>query len=421
MSLIKPFKGLRPLKNLAAQVAAPPYDVLNRAEAKAMAGDNRYSFLHINKPEIDIDDNVDPHDEQVYQRGAENLRRFREEGILLRDSRDCLYVYQQTMGEHQQVGLVAAASVEEYENDLIRKHEFTRPDKEDDRVNHILHLNAQVGPVFLTYQAKPEIDELIARITEAPPEYDFTGADDIRHVLWVVDDANTVNHLVDAFQTVPHLYVADGHHRSAAAMRVKQQKQAENQRHSGNEHYNFFLTVIFPHNQMKILDYNRVVADLNGLSAAQFLEKIQEKFLLTTVAADQSSKSTASPKPTATHHFAMYIAGQWYQLQAQANTWNDADPVARLDVSILQNNLLAPVLGITNPRTDKRIDFVGGIRGMDALQQRVDSGEWAAAFAVFPTSIEDLMAIADAGAVMPPKSTWFEPKLKSGLVVHCLD
>jgi uncharacterized protein (DUF1015 family) len=415
MSVIKPFKGLRPPKRLAEKLAAPPYDVLNREEAKTMAAGNPHSFLHINKPEIDIDDSIDAFDQCVYQRGAENLRSFREQGFLCQDARENFYVYQQIMGDHQQVGLVAAASVEEYEKDLIKKHEFTRPDKEDDRVNHMATLNAQVGPVFLTYQANNDIDAIIAEIVKAEPEYNFTSRDGIRHILWVVDDQDKIATIKTAFARIPCLYVADGHHRSAAAMRVKQQKQAANPNHTGEESYNFFLAVIFPHNQMKILDYNRVVKDLNGHSEREFLERIAETFDVTTL----SDKDSA--KPQLPHHFGMCLNGQWFGLQAKPNTWDDDDPVQRLDVSILQNNLLAPILGIANPRTDKRIDFVGGIRGMAELEKRGKSGQWLVAFALFPTSIENLMAIADAGEVMPPKSTWFEPKLRSGLVVHCLD
>ncbi len=413
MSVVLPFKGLRPPKQLAEQVASPPYDVLNREEAIAMAAGNPISFLHINKPEIDVADNIESHDDRVYQRGADNLKKFRQQGTLQQDATECFYVYKQIMGDHEQVGLVAAASVEEYEQDLIKKHEFTRPDKENDRVNHMQFLNAQVGPVFLTYQASENIDALIDTITAKDSEYDFTSADSIRHVFWLVDDSQTITALKAMFGTVPCLYVADGHHRSAAAMRVKQKMQRENTSHTGAEPYNYFLTVIFPHNQMKILDYNRVVKDLNGLSTQEFLAKVEQKFTI--------SPQDQSAKPETGHVFGLYCDKQWYRLEAKPNIWNEDNPVQRLDVSILQENILSPILGIENPRTDKRIDFVGGIRGMAELEKRVDSGEWQVAFALFPTSIENLMAIADAGEVMPPKSTWFEPKLKSGLVVHCLE
>jgi uncharacterized protein (DUF1015 family) len=414
MKLIKPFDALRPRPELAARVAAPPYDVLNREEAFAMASGNPLSFLRINKPEIDVDPAIDAFDPRVYQRGAENLQRFIAEGILQRDARSTFYVYKQVMGAHEQIGLVAAASVAAYEQNLIKKHEFTRPDKEDDRVNHIHTLGAQVGPVFLTYRARPQIDALIADIVTQTPEYDFVSADGNRHVLWVVGDDTTVAQLQAQFDAVDCLYVADGHHRSAAAQRVKELRRQAAAAPTGEESWNYFSAVIFPHNQMQILDYNRVVKDLNGLDEDEFLARLQLCF-------KARFSREGAVKPTKEHEFTMYLGGQWYVLEAIEGLWNEADPVKRLDVSILQNNLLAPLLGIADPRRDKRIDFVGGIRGLQALQQRVDSGESRVAFALYPTSIESLMAIADAGEVMPPKSTWFEPKLKSGLFVHVLD
>ncbi|MDC0598418.1 DUF1015 family protein [Gammaproteobacteria bacterium] len=413
MSILKPFPGIRPSKALAEKVAAPPYDVLNSAEARVLAEGNAFSFLHINKPEIDLAADVDVHDDRVYEKGAENLQRFLKEEIISQDDTENYYVYRQIMGEHQQTGLVAVASVAEYENDLIKKHEFTRPEKEDDRVKHMDHLNTQVGPVFLTYQAEATINKLISQCTAAVPEYDFTGEDGIRHVFWVVNNADMIASIESAFQKVPCLYVADGHHRSAAAMRIKQMCEKKNPSHSGNEAYNFFLVVVFPHDQMQILDYNRVVLDLNGLRPEGFLEKLADKFVVT--------KSAVACKPKACHEFGMYLDGQWYSLTTRADVVDENDPVARLDVAILQDNILSPLLAIGNPRTDQRIDFVGGIRGMQELEKRVDSGECAVAFACYPTSIENLMAIADAGEVMPPKSTWFEPKLKTGLVIHGLD
>jgi uncharacterized protein (DUF1015 family) len=414
MKLIKPFNALRPRPELAAHVAAPPYDVLNREEAFAMAAGNPLSFLRINKPEIDVDPSIDAFDPRVYQRGAQNLQRFMAEGILQRDACDTFYVYKQVMGSHEQTGLVAAASVAAYEQNLIKKHEFTRPDKEDDRVHHIHTLGAQVGPVFLTYRARPQIDALIAGIVTQSPEYDFVADDANRHVLWVVRDAATVAQLQAQFDAVDCLYVADGHHRSAAAQRVKELRRQAAVAPTGEESWNYFSAVIFPHNQMQILDYNRVVKDLNGLDDDEFLARLQLCF-------KARFSRDGAVKPTKPHEFSMYLAGQWYVLEAIEGLWNDADPVKRLDVSILQHNLLAPLLGISDPRRDKRIDFVGGIRGLQALEQRVDSGESRVAFALYPTSIDSLMAIADAGEVMPPKSTWFEPKLKSGLFVHVLD
>ncbi|RMI19429.1 MAG: DUF1015 domain-containing protein, partial [Calditrichaeota bacterium] len=410
MATVRPFRGLRPKKEIAARMAAPPYDVLSTEEAREMAQDNPYSFLHVNKPEIDLPEGTDPYDERVYEKGAENLRRFISQGLLIQDDRPCFYVYKQVMGDHEQIGLVACASVEEYEKDIIKKHELTRPDKEDDRVKHIWHQKAQVGPVFLTYRAEATIDQLIQQVIAAPPEYDFTDEKDVRHTLWVADDPDWIARVQAAFHKIPCLYVADGHHRSAAAMRVKQRRQAENPHHTGEEEYNFFLTVIFPHNQMQILDYNRVVRDLNGLDEAAFVEKVREKFSLAEMPSGERYK------PEKPHTFGMYLSGRWYRLETLPGVFDEADPVQRLDVSILQENLLAPILGITDPRKDKRIDFVGGIRGLEELERRVNSGEWAVAFALYPTSIEDLMAIADAGKIMPPKSTWFEPKLRSGLV-----
>lgn len=415
MVLVRPFQGLRPRKDLAAQVAAPPYDVLSSQEARVLAKNKPYSFLHVNKPEIDLEPDIDLYDKRVYEKGAENLERYIANGIVFQDEKPRFYVYKQIMGNHEQVGLVACASVEEYEKGIIKKHELTRQEKEDDRLNHILYSNAQVGPVFLTYKAREAIDRLIRQVTAAEPEYDFVSDDGVRHTLWVVDDEGLIRKLQEEFGKVDALYVADGHHRSAAAMRVKQMKQAQNSNHTGNEEYNFFLAVIFPHNQMKILDYNRVVKDLNGLTEEAFLKHVEEKFHV------EKLPGGNAYRPEKPHTFGMYLKGHWYKLEARPGTFDDSDPVRRLDVSILQENLLAPILGITDPRKDKRIDFVGGIRGLKELEKRVNSGEWAVAFSLYPTSIEELMAIADAGKIMPPKSTWFEPKLKSGLVVHLLD
>ncbi len=414
MAIIKPFKGLRPKPEFAEKVASPPYDVLNTEEARAMAKDNPYSFLHINKPEIDLPAGTNLYDDAVYAKGRENLERFIKEGIFIQDEKPCFYVYRQIMGNHQQIGLVAGASVEDYENNVIKKHELTRAEKEEDRVKHVDTLNAQTGPVFLTYKASDEVDRLMEKITQRPPVYDFTADDGIRHTFWVVDAENEIKQLQDLFAQMDCLYVADGHHRSAAAMRVKQMRQKQNPHHTGEEEYNYFLTVIFPHNQMYIMDYNRVVKDLNGLSKEAFLEKVREKF-------EVEKLGTTAEKPKKKHEFLMYLDGEWYRLKAKPGTFDPNDPVDQLDVSILMNNLLAPILGIGDPRKDKRIDFVGGIRGLEELKRRVDSGEMQVAFALYPTSIEDLMAIADAGKIMPPKSTWFEPKLRSGLIIHLLD
>lgn len=415
MALVRPFAGLRPGKENAARLASPPYDVLSSEEAREMAKDNPISFLHVTKPEIDLDPAMDPHDKRVYEQGAENLQRMVRDGILVQDSEPALYVYKQVMGSHQQIGLVACASVEEYEKDIIKKHELTRQDKEDDRVNLISHLNAQTGPVFLTYKANDQIDGTVNSIIKSEPEYNFSDENNVRHTFWVVRDSQLIGQIQSHFQKVDYLYVADGHHRSAAAMRIKQMRQKENPNHTGNEEYNFFLTVIFPDNQMQILDYNRVVKDLNGMETTEFLEKISGKFSVSKL------ENGRQFKPDRKHTMGMYLNAYWYMLTPRANTFDEENPVTRLDVSILQNNLLAPILGIADPRKDKRIDFVGGIRGLSELEKRVDSGQWEVAFALYPTSMDDLMAIANAGKIMPPKSTWFEPKLKSGLVVHLLD
>ncbi|GAB4327846.1 MAG: DUF1015 family protein [Calditrichia bacterium] len=415
MAIVKPFKALRPKKELADKVAAPPYDVLNSQEAREMAKGNPYTFLHVNKPEIDLPEEIDLYDDAVYAKGAENLRNFIKEGVVFQDEAPCFYIYRQIMGDHEQYGITALASVDEYEKGLIKKHEFTRPEKEDDRVKHIMAQNAQVGPVFLTYPAKPQIDAIVSEIVKEEPEYDFTADDGIRHTVWVVKDTDKITAIQSEFARIPALYVADGHHRSAAALRVRNALRDKNPNHTGEEPYNFFLTVIFPDKQMRILDYNRVVQDLNGLSKDEFLKTISEKFEVT------EAGDNAPYKPQKTHEFGMYLDGKWYKLEAKSGTFDENDPVKKLDVSILQENLLAPVFGIGNPRKDKRIDFIGGIRGLKELEKRVNSGEWAVAFAMFPTSISELLAIADAGEVMPPKSTWFEPKLRSGLMVHLLD
>ncbi|MCP4604313.1 MAG: DUF1015 domain-containing protein [Proteobacteria bacterium] len=415
MSTVKPFRGLRPVVENAVQVASPPYDVLNSAEAREMARDNTLSFLHVVKPEIDLDPSTNLYSDEVYAKGAENLARLRDTGTLLQDEKPCLYVYEQKMriGEkdHVQVGLVAGASIDEYQNDLIKKHELTRPDKEKDRTRHVETLNANTGPVFLLYKSVPRIEEIIAKVCRTVPTYDFVADDGIGHRFWVVADDETNQALIDAFAAVPHLYVADGHHRSASASAVREIRKDANPNHTGNEEYNFFLTVIFPHDQMYIMDYNRVVFDLGNLTEEEFLKKIKDKFEV---------EKTQIPKPEKATQFGMYLGGSWYRLQAKAGTFDADDPVSSLDVAILQNNLLSPILGIEDPRRDKRIDFIGGIRGTIELERRVNE-DAVVAFAMYATSIEQLMAIADAGEIMPPKSTWFEPKLRSGLIVRPLE
>lgn len=407
MSLIRPFAGLRPVPGHAGDVVAPPYDVLNSTEARQRAAGRPWSFLHISKAEIDLPEGIEPYAAPVYAKAAENLRKMLEQGVLKRDEAPCYYVYRLTMGDHVQTGLVAVASAAEYDANRIRKHEYTRPAKEDDRVRQIEALNAQTGPVLLAYKAQPAVDELIASVTASPPEYDLKADDGIGHTFWVVRDPQIIDRLTKAFDVMPAIYIADGHHRSAAGSRVAAALRRGPEAMSG-----YFLSVIFPHNQMKILDYNRVVKDLNGLGKADLLDKIAAAF--------DVSEAAAAVSPAGPGEFGMYMDGQWYRLKIHAGLV-PSDPVERLDVSLLADNLLEPLLGISEPRTDPRIDFVGGIRGLGELEKRVDSGEMAVAFSMFPTSMEDLMAVADANEVMPPKSTWFEPKLADGLISHVLD
>lgn len=413
MPLIRPFAGLRPAPGRAAEVIAPPYDVLSTEEARARSADRPWSFLHLSKPEIDFPPGTDPHAPEVYARAADNLGRMLREGVLVRDPAPCYYLYRLVMGAHVQTGLVAAASVAEYDANRIRRHEHTQADKETDRVRQIEALGAQTGPVMIAYPQAPEIDEVLERCACGAPEAEATAEDGVRHTLWVVREAQTQEQLTRAFDALPALYIADGHHRSAAASRVAAARRAANPRHTGEESYNYFLAVIFPHHRMRILDYNRVVADLNGLDAASFLARLRESFSV--------QESTAPVKPARPGEFGLYLAGKWYRLAIRRELVPAEDPVARLDVSLLSDHVLGPLLGIKDLRGDKRIDYVGGIRGLAELERRVASGEMAAAFALYPTRMEDLMAVAERGEVMPTKSTWFEPKLADGLVSHVLD
>ncbi len=407
MSLIRPFAGLRPLPERADEVVAPPYDVLNSSEARQRASGRPWSFLHISKAEIDLPEDTDPYDAAVYRKSAENLQKMLDEGILIRDRQACYYVYRLIMDGHSQVGLAAVASVADYDSNRIRKHEYTRPAKEDDRVRQIEALNAQTGPVLLAYPSQAEVDGILEQTTRTAPVVDVTADDGVQHTFWVIDDAQTIERLTGLFDAMPAIYIADGHHRSASASRVARSRGGD-----GNANSDYFLSVIYPHNQMNILDYNRVVADLNGHEPADLLREIGKVF--------EVSASECAVKPARAGEFGMYLDGSWYRLGIHPERIPD-DPVQRLDVSLLANNLIEPLLGISDPRTDDRIDFVGGIRGLGELEKRVDSGEMAVAFSLFPTSMEALMAVADAGEVMPPKSTWFEPKLADGLVSHVLD
>ncbi len=412
MVRIKPFRGVRPTRELAEKVASFPYDVLNSEEARKLASDNPYSFLRVVKPEITLDPGIDLYDDRVYQAARENLDKLIQEGILVQDGENHLYVYRQKMGNHVQTGLVGCASADDYMADRIKKHELTRADKEKDRTRHVYTTNANAGPVFLTYKAVHEIDALIEKVTEDEPEYDFVSDDGIGHIFWVIRDKGIIKELESLFADMDAVYVADGHHRSASGAKVRDWRKKDNPNHTGEEEYNFFLAVYFPHNQLAIMPYNRVVKDLNGLTKEQFLAKVAEKF---------NVEKNGKKEPDYPTNICMYLDGEWYTLTAKEGTYPKHDPVLSLDVSILQENLLAPVLGIGDPRTDKRIDFIGGIRGTEELERLVNSGNFAVAFSMYPTSIEQLIAIADAGKTMPPKSTWFEPKLRSGLIVHMLD
>ena len=413
MSLIRPFAGLRPAPGRAAEVIAPPYDVLSSEEARARAAGKPWSFLHISKPEIDLPPETDHYAPEVYAKAAENLASMTRKGVLIRDPAPCYYVYRLVMGNHAQTGLVAAASIAEYEANRIRKHENTQVDKETDRVKQIEALNAHTGPVMVGYPAAPEVDEILARCSAGTPDADATADTGVRHSLWVVRDAKIQERLTRAFDAMPAIYIADGHHRSAAASRVAASRRAANPRHTGNEGYNSFLTVNFPHHELQILDYNRVVSGLNGLDAPAFLKRLEKGFSI--------EQSATAAKPARAGEFGLYLAGKWYRLAIRPELVPAKDPVARHDVTLLSEHLLAPIQGIKDLRRDKRIDYVGGARGLGELEKRVNSGEMTAAIALYPTSMEDLMAVAEAGKVMPTKSTWFEPKLADGLVSLVID
>ncbi len=415
MAVLKPFKGLRPPAELASKVASRPYDVLNSEEARLEATGNPYTLLHIIKPEIDFPSGTDEHTAPVYQRAAENLDLWRKQGWLVKDAKASLYIYAQTMEGRTQFGIVGCASVDDYLNGVIRKHELTRNDKEEDRMKHVRITNANMEPVFFAYPAVKELDEIVDQIVSTQsPVYDFVAEDGFGHHFWLVDQDATIEQIVKLFAAIPATYVADGHHRTAAAALVGKEKRAKNPDHTGDEEYNFFLAVHFPDNQLKIIDYNRTVKDLNGLSAFQLLEKIGENF-------DVLKTGPEIYKPDQLHTFSMYLEGEWYQLVTKPGRYNDNDPIGVLDVTILSNLILDKVLGIKDLRTDKRVDFVGGIRGLGELKSRVDSGDMKAAFALYPVSMKQLIDIADSGNIMPPKTTWFEPKLRSGLVVHELE
>ncbi len=413
MITVKPLRGLCPQDALAARVAAPPYDVISSEEAREMAKSNPLSFLHVNKPEIDLPEGTDLYADAVYARGRENLQAFIRQGILQQDEKAAIYVYQQSWRGHTQTGFFCLASVADYDAGRIRKHELTRASKEADRTKLMDAQNAQIGPVFLMYLAEPELDGHLRIITQNKPRVDFTSADQVRHMVWAVYEPQIIAAIEKGFARLDRLYVADGHHRSAAASNLCRERKAKNPHHRGDESYHFFLSVIFPHTELMILPYNRVVVDLNGLSQEAFRDRVAEKFAV---------ESTGQTAPVLhEHEIGMYLGGTWYLLQCKPGLFNPADALDTLDVNILMKNILAPLLGIQDPRTDNRIDFIGGIRGNEELVRLVDSGRFKVAFSMHPTSIAQLIAVADAGLIMPPKSTWFEPKLRSGLVIHQLD
>ena len=415
MAVIKAFKGLRPPDHLVKDLASRPYDVLNSEEAREEAKDNPYSLLHIIKPEIDLPSEIDVHAEEVYEKARENFANFRKKNWLKQDENDSLYIYGQTMWGKTQYGLVACASVDDYLNNVIKKHELTRPDKEEDRMKHVRINNANLEPVFFSYPAEKEIDIIIKDfILNNVPEYDFVADDGIGHHFWVINDPDVIDKLIRLFGKIPSTYVADGHHRTAAAALVGKEKRDNNPNHTGKEEYNFFLAVHFPDNQLTIIDYNRLVKDLNGMTDEEFLLKLQKGFLIKEI-------GEKIYKPERLHEFSMYLGGKWYALEAKDATYDDNDPIGVLDVTILTKQVLEPLLGIEDLRRSQRIDFVGGIRGLEELQRRVDNGEMKVAFALYPVSMKQLIDIADSGNIMPPKTTWFEPKLRSGLVVHLLD
>lgn len=416
MAVIKPFKGLRPPALVAKKVASRPYDVMNSKEAREEAGDNERSLLHIIRPEIDFPEGTDEHDEAVYNKARENLQNFIRNGWLEQDDRAFYYIYAQTMEGRTQYGIVACASVDDYLNGVIKKHELTRKDKEEDRMKHVRITNANMEPVFFTYPSVKNIDKIVAGwVEEHQPVYDFTANDGFGHTFWVVNDPDVIDQITTLFdKQVQSTYVADGHHRTAAAALVGKEKRENDPKYSGKEEYNYFMAVHFPDNQLKIIDYNRVVKDLNGLSKAEFLEKLSHNF-------EVEEKGMGTYKPDRLHNFGMYLDKTWYSLTAKKGTYDDHDPIGVLDVTISSNLILRDILGIEDLRTSKRVDFVGGIRGLGELKKRVDSGEMEVAFALYPVSMKQLIDIADSGNIMPPKTTWFEPKLRSGLVVHLLD
>ena len=413
MATVKPFKGVRPPQDLVSEVASRPYDVLNSEEARLEAKGNNKSLYHIIKPEIDFEVGTDEHDPKVYAKAVENFEKFQKNGWLVQDVKPCYYLYAQTMDGRTQYGFVVAAAVKDYIEGRIKKHEFTRRDKEDDRMKHVRINKANIEPVFFTFPDNPGLEKILRDIVATPPVYDFVADDGFGHKFWVIDDDKTISEITELFDEIPYMYIADGHHRSAAAALVGDEMAKANPNHRGDEEYNYFLAVCFPASHLKVMDYNRLVQDLNGLSKDEFLHKLEEYFVV-------ESKGNEIYKPSKLHNFSLYVGGEWYSLTSKPGTYDDNDPIGVLDVTISSNYILHDILGITDLRSDKRIDFVGGIRGLGELKRRVDSGEMKMALALYPVTIQQIIDIADSGNIMPPKTTWFEPKLRSGLVIHKL-
>ena len=414
MAKVKPFRGVRPPKEYVEKVASKPYDVLSSEEARAEAGDNEMCLYHIIKPEIDFEPGTGEHEPKVYDKAVENFKKFQEKGWLVQDDQECYYIYAQTMDGRTQYGFVVGASVDDYLEGRIKKHELTRREKEADRMHHIEINNANIEPVFLAFPDDSVLEEILVRTSQTTPEYDFVSEDGIGHTLWVIRDKETIDTITREFGAIPYLYIADGHHRTAAAAHVGEEKAKADPNHNGTEEYNYLLAVCFPQSHLKVMDYNRVVVDLNGNTEEEFLQKLGEKFIV-------EEKGTEIYKPAKLHNFSLYLGGKWYSLTAKEGTYDDNDPIGVLDVTISSDYILRDILGITDLRTDKRIDFVGGIRGLGELKQRVDSGEMKMALALYPVTMKQIIHIADSGKIMPPKATWFEPKLRSGLIIHKLD
>ena len=413
MATVKPFRAIRPVKELASKIAALPYDVMDTAEAREMVKGNPYSFLHVDKAQIDLDESINMYDDRVYEKARENLNKMIETGQFIQDEKPCFYAYRQVMNGRGQTGLVACTSVDDYVNNIIKKHELTVEAKELDRVNHVDYCDANTGPIFLTYRANNEISQIVNKATKREPLYDFVSEDGNGHVVWLIDDSEVVSRLEELFKNVDYLYIADGHHRSASAVKVGHLRRVQNDSYTGEEEFNFFLSISYPDDELEVLDYNRTVKDLNGLTSEEFLEKVSEEFII------RHSKNNEAVKPEVKHTFGMYLENKWYVLEAKDGIYNEEDPVDRLDVSILQNKILNPILGIKDPRKSNRIAFIGGIRGLKELEKRANT-DMKVSFSMFATTTDDIMSIADSGKTMPPKSTWFEPKPRSGLFIHKL-